>query len=74
MIMAAPLPRTLLQYEHIFFPLTDLFRCWAPDWKAEVGDWARGTEEGAEGKVWEEVADLPELAEGGATLEEGVRM
>lgn len=24
MIMAAPLPRTLLQYEQIFFPLTDL--------------------------------------------------
>jgi len=36
MIMAAPLPRTLLQYEQIFFPLTDLDTEWKslkPAWK-----------------------------------------
>lgn len=36
MIMAAPLPRMLLQYEQIFFPLTDLNIEWKtlkPAWK-----------------------------------------
>lgn len=39
MIMAAPLPRTLLQYEQIFFPLTDLDTeqiSFKPAWKGLI--------------------------------------